>query len=625
MTLFNSISAGSATANSAVFWAQPSQAINGTLVYGDARHGLRHGHRTVVSVSSGTDAGNTIKTSVSGLEAGTTYAYVFKTADQQRSAVGTVKTAPAADAITGLRFGFSGCASGEYGAINSVADIAAQKLDFFMMLGDAAYEDDYSRAASDSDPRGAVNSDDAEPPFNPNAPQTPSQTHIDAAVAGMAGKYWDMLSPRVGNLEGLYRSQGVVAAYDNHEMVDMGLEAGGGARSSITVFERYPDRAVGKKGLTFREGGNLEAADVVRNQSGSYLNQSPEHQAMVGAWMNAMPLQGGGRVDAPTDPRSHGTQKLYNAQQWGKQAVFVNVDTRSYRDAKITKLTTKEVAKKGGGKETEVSEGDVTGVEIDQAAGANQRTMLGATQLAWLKQTLLDAKNNGTTWKFVSLASPIDITGVPGTDGNFTAGEGWVDAKSWWGNYRYERNELLKFIADQSIKNVVFIATDDHEARITRLSYVPTVTKAEDLTNGALHRNLDGVYSVVASPLGAGRPYAWVKDGKTKNDIVTAANTWSSELTNAGYNPIGLTASTPGFVSVKREKLGDYTANPANPQPIDFWSPDTFNYAVMDMNASGQLTVGLRGIDGLDKLSWPQPASAGAVREILSVTLNPIS
>ena len=622
MTLFNSISAGSATANTAVFWAQPSKAISGKLVHGDARHELRRGHRTIEAVSSGSDAGNTIKATVSGLEAGKTYAYAFETANQQRSAVGYVKTAPAADAITGLRFGFSGCASGEYGPINSVADIAAQKLDFFMMLGDAAYEDDYSRAASD--PRGALNSDDAEPPFNPNAPQTPSQTHIDAAVAGMAGKYGDMLSPRVGNLEGLYRSQGVIAAYDNHEMVDMALEAGGGARSLITVFEQWPDRAEGKRVPTFREGGNLTAADVVRNQSGSYLNQSPEHQAMVGAWMNAMPLQGANRVDAPADPRSHGTRKLYNAQQWGKQAVFVNVDTRSYRDAKITELSSKEVAKTGGGTETRTSESDVTGVEIDQAAGADQRTMLGATQLAWLKQTLLDAKNNGTTWKFVSLASPIDITGVPGTDGNFTAGEGWVDAKSWWGNYRYERNELLKFIADQSIKNVVFIATDDHEARITRLSYVPTVSKAADLTNGALHRSLEGVYSVVASPLGAGRPSAWVKDRKTKNDIVTAANKWSSELTNAGYNPIGLTASTPGFVSVRREKLGDYTANPANPQPIDFWSPDTFNYAVMDMNASGQLNVALRGIDGLDKLTWPQNGSAASVREILSVTLNPI-
>jgi phosphodiesterase/alkaline phosphatase D-like protein len=622
MTLFDSISAGSATANSAVFWAQPSQAISGTLVYGDAAHALRRGHRTVVSVASGSDAGNTIKTTVSGLDAGKTYAYAFKTANHQRSAVGYVKTAPAADAITGLKFGFSGCASGEYGPINSVADIAAQKLDFFMMLGDAAYEDDYSRAASD--PRGALNSDDAEPPFNPNAPQTPSQTHIDAAVAGMAGKYRDMLSPRVGNLEGLYRSQGVIAAYDNHEMVDMALEAGGGARSLITVYEQWPDRAEGKRVPTFREGGNLTASNVVRNQSGSYLNQSPEHQAMVGAWMNAMPLQGANRVDAPADPRSHGTRKLYSAQQWGKQAVFVNVDTRSYRDAKITELSSKQIAKAGGGTETRTSESDVTGVEIDQAAGADQRTMLGATQLAWLKQTLLDAKNNGTTWKFVSLASPIDITGVPGTDGNFTDGEGWVDAKSWWGNYRYERNELLKFIADHSIKNVVFIATDDHEARITRLSYVPTVSKAEDLTNGALHRSLEGVYSVVASPLGAGRPYAWVKDGKTKNDIVTAANKWSSELANAGYNLIGLTASTPGFVSVRREKLGDYTANPANPQPIDFWSPDTFNYAVMDMNPSGQLNVALRGIDGLDKLTWPQNGSAASVREILSVTLNPI-
>lgn len=224
----------------------------------------------------------------------------------------------------------------------------------------------------------------------------------------------------------------------------------------------------------------------------------------------------------------------------------------------------------------------------------------------------------------LSLSSPIDITGIPGTDGNFTDGEGWVDAKSWWGNYRYERNNLLEFIADNGIKNVVFIATDDHEARINELTYVPSVRTPSDLTNGNLHKKLNGVFSVVASPLGASRPYAWLKDGKTKADIVTAANTWSNELSNAGYDPVGLTSNTPGFVSVRREAIGGHISNAANPQPIDFWSPDTFNYAVMDVSPSGQLTVTLRGIDGENSGTWPAIAAASQVREILSVTLNPI-
>lgn len=42
------------------------------------------------------------------------------------------------------------------------------------------------------------------------------------------------------------------------------------------------------------------------------------------------------------------------------------------------------------------------------------------------------------------------------------------------GGYRAERNELLKYIADHRIHNVVFLATDDHQNRINELLYSPT-------------------------------------------------------------------------------------------------------------------------------------------------------
>jgi len=443
-----------------------------------------------VPVQSDPAADNTIKQLVAGLKPGTAYTYKFSTSTGVKSEPGSIKTAPAIDALTGVRFGFSGCAAGDYAPINSVADIANQKLDFFVMLGDAAYEDDYKRAATD--PRGALNSPDAVPPFDPKAPLSTNQSLIAAAVAAMHGKYRDIQNPAIGNLAPLYRSQGVVAAYDNHEMMDMALETGGAPRTVVQAL-----------GRGFREGADLSAANVVFNQSGSYLNQSPEHKAILNAWITSMPLRDLGSVNAPNDPRSHGSRKLYNAQQWGKHALFINVDTRSYRDAKITAVANN-------------NENDVTGPEIDLAPGAEQRTMLGTTQLAWLKQTLIDAQNKGTTWKFVSLSSPNDITGRPGQDGNFTKGEDWVDAKSWWGNYRFERNDLLKFIADNGIKNVVFIATDDHEARINELTYVPTVTKPDDLTNASLHRKVPGAISVVSSPLSATRSDAWNKEKKPR-------------------------------------------------------------------------------------------------------------
>src|SRR4029453_1824886 len=57
---------------------------------------------------------------------------------------------------------------------------------------------------------------------------------------------------------------------------------------------------------------------------------------------------------------------------------------------------------------------DETGPRADNP----DRTMLGATQLAWLEQTLLDAEQAGTTWKFINISDPIDQIGPIG--GNLT-------------------------------------------------------------------------------------------------------------------------------------------------------------------------------------------------------------
>jgi phosphodiesterase/alkaline phosphatase D-like protein len=70
-------------------------------------------------------------------------------------------------------------------------------------------------------------------------------------------------------------------------------------------------------------------------------------------------------------------------------------DSRSYRGVRL---------------KTADGSADDTGPRADNS----HRTFLGATQLAWLKQTLLDAQNNGTTWKFVSVSDPIDQLGPIG-------------------------------------------------------------------------------------------------------------------------------------------------------------------------------------------------------------------
>src|SRR6266403_2250209 len=62
----------------------------------------------------------------------------------------------------------------------------------------------------------------------------------------------------------------------------------------------------------------------------------------------------------------------------------------------------------------------------------------------------------------------------------------------------------------------------------------------------------------------------------------------------AGLEPIGL-AGSPGLRNVTR--LGDPAADTLR-QPADFYSPDTFNYNVLDVSADGKiLTITSYGIN----------------------------
>ena len=68
------------------------------------------------------------------------------------------------------------------------------------------------------------------------------------------------------------------------------------------------------------------------------------------------------------------------------------------------------------------------------------------------------AQKNNVTWKFVVLPEPIQNLGILGAGDRY---EG----------YASERSELLGFIDEQAIKNVVFIAADIHGTVINDLSY----------------------------------------------------------------------------------------------------------------------------------------------------------
>ncbi|NDB78120.1 MAG: hypothetical protein EB141_21170, partial [Verrucomicrobia bacterium] len=98
--------------------------------------------------------------------------------------------------------------------------------------------------------------------------------------------------------------------------------------------------------------------------------------------------------------------------------------------------------------------------------------------------------------------------------------------------------------------------------------------------------------------------------------IKTMADSFIAAQQTAGVEPFGL-MGYPGLTNVVRE--GDANAG-TTPSAVDFYSPDTFNYATLDVSADGKtLTVSTYGINAVAQNSALEyNAATNAVRQILS-------
>lgn len=604
--VFNGVSAGEPSTNSALFWTRiaGAGATPVALTLQLSTNPECQGQNgpwpaQAIAATAGTNTAPTLdstaKILMGNLQPDTAYYYrwIMGGTNPVYSSIGTVRTAPAANAARNVRFGFSGDADGQWRPYPVVADLPTQYLDFFINLGDTMYEDKsiYS------------------PACHPTGTLPPSTNGASSAQlkANYAVKYNENYAPAGrGNNDGqaglqpMALGQGVFTLYDNHEMGDLQYQCGGAPAGG-----RVADMASGA-------GVDPTNATNDANISGPFINKAPGFGILLTNYICHQPVMQRpntvpGAYDVTTDPRSSNVPVLFYSQQWGSNVVIFNVNDRSYRDIDLQKT----VRQTNAGKVT-VKYTDDTGIRADNT----NRTMLGAAQYGWLTNALMNAQQAGIPWKFVAISTPIDqqtpIGGkLPEPNPNVWGGYKMPQDKnkSWMGGYRAERNKLLKFIADNGIKNVIFLSTDDHQNRITRLAYS---------TNGqtgvqSTYATVPACFEIVAGPYGANGPnFCTIRKFE---EIKSLANYIANAQTTNGIVPIGL-QGYPGLANVYRE--GD-TNSLTSPSSVDFFSPNTLNYNVLDVSADGStLTVTSRGI-------WPTQADSGqgahttnAIRQIMT-------
>ncbi|WP_439346187.1 phytase [Vacuolonema iberomarrocanum] len=266
--------------------------------------------------------------------------------------------------------------------------------------------------------------------------ETPATPGVSQArtLEQFRAKHSEVLSPRFGlsAVSDLYQTTSVFATIDDHEVVDN--FAGGAAPGESPDA---PD--IGS------------SPDPLFTDDVDFVNDTQAYEDAMQAYQEYHPIQDQ-FYDTPDDPRTDGERKLYRSQEFGEDAALFVLDSRSFRDVQLPPA-------------------DLTDpTEFLVNAFDPTRTLLGRAQVDLLKQDLLAAEENGVTWKFVTIPEPIQNFGVANAEDRF---EG----------YAAERTEILKFIDDNDIDNVVFMAGDFHGTIVNNLTYQEGPGQAQIATN----------------------------------------------------------------------------------------------------------------------------------------------
>lgn len=223
-----------------------------------------------------------------------------------------------------------------------------------------------------------------------------------------------------------------------------GLNTWKDLRATTSIYATWDDHDV-----TNDFAGGATPADSPQKQNlfGSattgFVNQTPAFHQALQAFQDYFPLREDQFYGNTGDARTTNRRKLYRSNTFGSDAATFVLDLRSFRDAPLPFVA-------------ENAPQERLNQQLTDAFAPN-RTMLGAAQLAELKADLLAAEQSGITWKFIMSTVPMQHFGVA------VMGERWE-------GYAAERADLLNFIEQNQIKNVVFITGDFHGSVVNNVT-----------------------------------------------------------------------------------------------------------------------------------------------------------
>ncbi len=406
--------------------------------------------------------------------------------------------------------------------------------------------------------------------------------------------YGDVASPAVRNPDGTEKAQATTLADYRAKQAEVyssrfGQNTLGDLRASTSILATIDDHEVTND---FSGGKSLATANAATQTlfgaTTGLQNDSPLFENGLQAFQEYNPLQDL-TYNTPSDARTDGERKLYRANTFGSDAATFILDTRSFRDGDLANVT--NLADQAQVGKFLVDSFDPT------------RTFLGKQQLADLKQDLLKSQQDGVTWKFITVPEPIQNIGV-------------LAAADRFEGYAAERTEILKFIDDNKISNVVFVSADIHGTLVNNLTYqtapgqAQIATSAFEITTGSV--GYSQPFGQTVAQLGAAlgvitpaqKAFYDAQNAAGKDAFIKGVV--DAGLQPLGYDPLGLDKNLTQANGLINAKLlqGDYVA--------------THVYGWTDFNIDQQtqkLTVTTYGIDSYTRTELEANPSAITSRQ----------
>lgn len=552
----------------------------------------------------------TVSIYVDGLKADTTYFYRFRTANAQ-SRLGRTRTAPADDSTAPVRFAFMSCQSYEDGFYNAWArmiadDVAApadQQIQFVLNLGDFIYEktgyamaDPIINALLGDNPDKRLMDSQGRPRQIPTFPsggaKMDSHTTDNLYAAQTLEDYRHLYKTYLSdpNLQAARARWPLISTWDDHEFMNDAWQSHGHDAPASSQGGPFQKRKVdaNRAWSEFIPAilSDLRAFEGLSNPAQNFTEATVENTSFV---------DGDGN---PDNQAALNTLRIYRRLRFGSLVDLVLTDTRSYRSSPtvpiewrkahpsftdpsppvwlVDELAAGRTAHEGT-PATEFEKGGV--IAPNPRVDSPAQSALGADQKAWFKQTL---KNSTARWKIWGNAIPLSPVRINLAALPFMGYDNVTISDDAWDGFPQERAELMRYVLDEGIDNVVSLAGDHHMhmASLISTGHEPSTIEAE---GGSPRPAVPEFATAGISSLNVMRGMAQTVEGGSFEGLTYVK-------TDAGFTPVanmtfkqgvlaGITYSTTGNLTAARFVASDK----ANPH-FSFIDTDSYGFGVVDAN-----------------------------------------